>query len=358
MKQIFTVFFLLFSVAVATAQSNSDTTAPKLNISGYVDAYYKYNFNKNVTDNKTSFTNSQNSFELGMASLKLQEQYKKAEFVADLGFGRRAEEFSYNDDKTRVAIKQLYLDYAFTDHFKLTFGSYATHMGWELVDPTGNRNYSMSYCFSYGPFFHTGLKADFTFGKWTAMVGVFDPSDHKTNFFGDYGGAFNDRKNIGAQVSYAPSDAFKIYVNYLEGKDTSGVSNNQIDPIITIQATPKFNIVLCEYLDMFKASGSSTQSWTSSALYLNYDFTSAFGLSLRSEYFTDKDGLTIFTDPVAFPDGGNILSFTLSGNVHLGNLTFIPELRLDNATEGVFTKANNSPTKTTANVLFAAYYAF
>jgi hypothetical protein len=146
-------------------------------------------------------------------------------------------------------------------------------------------------------------------------------------------------------------------MNYYEEK-SAGLSNNQLDPIITIQATPKFGIVLCEYFDLFKASGSSTQSWTSSALYLNYDFSSAFGLSLRSEYFTDKYGLAVFTDPEAFPDGGNILSFTLSGNVHLGNLTFIPELRLDNATEEVFTKANNNPTKTTANVLFAAYYAF
>jgi Putative beta-barrel porin-2, OmpL-like. bbp2 len=359
MKHTFTALLLLCAATNVFAQSSADSTGPKLNITGYVDVYYKYNFNGNATDNLTSFTNSQNSFELGMASVKFQEQYKKAEFVADLGFGKRAEEFSYNDANTLLAIKQLYVDYAFSDHFKLTMGSYDTHMGWELVDPTGNTNYSMSYCFSYGPFFNTGLKADFTFGKWTAMVGVFDPTDHKSNFYNEYDGVFNNRKNIGGQLTYSPSSAVKIYMNYLEGKDSSGVSNNQLDPIITIQATPKFNIVLCEYFDMFKAPSTSTQSWTSSALYLTYNFTPVFGLSLRSEYFTDKDNLAVFTDPIAYPNGGNILSFTLSGNVHLGNLTFIPEVRMDNASQTIFTKGNaNTPTQTTTNVLFAAYYAF
>ena len=43
----------------------------------------------------------------------------------------------------------------------LQWVSWATHVGYELVDAYLNRNYSMSYMFSYGPFFHTGIKADF-----------------------------------------------------------------------------------------------------------------------------------------------------------------------------------------------------
>ena len=80
--------------------------------------------------------------------------------VADLGFGKRAEEFSYNDEATRFAIKQLYLTYAPWENVKFTAGSWATHVGYELVDAHLNRNYSMSYMFSNGPFFHTGVKTD------------------------------------------------------------------------------------------------------------------------------------------------------------------------------------------------------
>lgn len=361
MKKILAFALAFFCLTSIMAQdSSSDNAEPKLNISGYVDAYYKYNFNKNVSDNKTSFTNSQNSFELGMASVKFQELYKKAEFVADLGFGQRAKEFSYNDDGIAQAIKQLYVDYAFTDHFKLTLGSFATHMGWELVDPTGNTNYSMSYAFSYGPFFHTGLKADFTFGKWTAMVGVFDPSDHKSNFFSaDHSGSYNNRKNIGAQLTYAPSSKVKVFMNYLEGKDTFNISNNQLNPIVTFQATDKFGIVYCGYWDLFKTPDvTGIQQWVSNALYFNYNFTSAFGLSYRTEYFMDRDNMAVFTNADMFPGGGNIFSNTLSANIHLGKLTVIPELRIDNASKALFNKSNGDPAKSTVSALFAAYYSF
>ena len=39
-----------------------------ITISGFVDVYYRYDFSQNPANNRTSFTNSHNSFELGMAS--------------------------------------------------------------------------------------------------------------------------------------------------------------------------------------------------------------------------------------------------------------------------------------------------
>ncbi|MGE5106309.1 MAG: outer membrane beta-barrel protein, partial [Sphingobacteriales bacterium] len=93
---------------------------PTLVISGYGDVYWKYDFNKTAANNKTSFTNSQNSFELGMASIKLEHSTGKVGIVADLGFGKRADEFSYNEvaeasggsANSKFLIKQLYLSYS------------------------------------------------------------------------------------------------------------------------------------------------------------------------------------------------------------------------------------------------------
>ena len=88
----------------------------KLSITGSVDGYYRYNFQNAKdsarTNNYTSFTNSQNSFELGMASLKADYTIGKVEAVADLGFGKRAEEFSYNDEGRLAAIKQAFVSYS------------------------------------------------------------------------------------------------------------------------------------------------------------------------------------------------------------------------------------------------------
>jgi len=133
-------------------------TDSALTISGSVDGYYRYNFanakDLMETNSLTSFTSSHNSFELGMASVKVAYSKGKVGAVADLGFGKRASEFSYNEIGMDAlsSIKQAYVWYAPSDKVKFSMGKWATHMGYELVDPQLNRNYSMSYMFSYGPF--------------------------------------------------------------------------------------------------------------------------------------------------------------------------------------------------------------
>ena len=162
MKKLF--FFIAggcFAPALIFSQETTpETEKPKPVFTISADAYYRYDFNKSPLNNKTSFTNSHNSFELGMASVKAEHTIGKVGMVVDLGFGKRAEDFSYNDEKSRFSIKQLYLSYSPWKNFKFTAGSWATHVGYELVDAYANRNYSMSYMFSYGPFFHTGLKGE------------------------------------------------------------------------------------------------------------------------------------------------------------------------------------------------------
>src|SRR6516225_2112916 len=83
---------------------SAKATSPAPTITGSLDVYYRYNFanakdgeGKPITNNYTSFTNSQNSFELGMASIQAQHSFGKASVFADLGFGRRAQEFNYPD---------------------------------------------------------------------------------------------------------------------------------------------------------------------------------------------------------------------------------------------------------------------
>jgi hypothetical protein len=324
-------------------------------VSGYVDAYYRFNFSNpkssaETFNNPTSFTNSHNSFELGMASVKLEHAIGKVGMVADLGFGRRAEEFSYNDEGTLLAIKQAYLTYAPTANLKFTAGSFATHVGYELVDPNLNRNYSMSYMFSYGPFFHTGLKADLAFGKSGFMIGVTNPTDLKTASF--------SRKWLIAQYSYAPNDVLKLYVNYQGGnmEDDAKTRLRQIDAVLTGKVSDKFSIGYNGTIQG-RAGQDGTgkyedgNSWWGSALYLNLDPKPNLGFTIRGEYFDDKKDLLGF--------GSNMFETTLSANIKIGGLTLIPELRLDNASENtIFAKRNGSGTKSTLSGLFAAVYSF
>lgn len=329
-----------------------EESKPKPIISGSVDIYYKYDWNKQLSNNKTSFTNSHNSFELGSARLKVQHTISKVDMVAELAFGKRAEEFSYNDANTQMAIRQLYASYSFSKNFKITAGEFATHFNNEVFEPDANRNYSMSYMFTYGPFFHTGIKAEAVKGKHGFMLGIANPNDYKT--------FSNAKKYIIGQYTYSPTDNFKAYVNYFTGQrpaDSAKVS--QVETILTQKFSDKFNITYLgsiafnKHQDLGKYDNS--KNWWCSGLYFNYDPTSLFGLTLRTEYFNDDKEQNVFA---AFQGGGSLFETTLSANFRFDNLVLIPEIRFENATKEIFTKSNGAGTKTNGNFLVAAVYKF
>jgi len=332
----------ILGILSLSAQSDSPPKATTL-FSGSVDAYYRYNFSdpKGATNNLTSFTNSQNSFELGMASLRVDHSKGKLSATADFGFGRRAQEFSYNDvGTTLTAIKQLYVSYAPSDKVKFTFGKWATHIGYELLDAYANRNYSMSYGFSYGPFFHTGLKADISLGGKSAfMVGVANPTDFVTTT--------STVKMLLAQFSTGSSnDKLKAYLNF-----QGGTGLTQYNLVVTGVLSSKFNIAYDGSLQSSKI-GTTNSSWKSHALYLNFDPASTFGLTLRGDYFDDRK-----LNPL-LSGAKKVFATTLSGNIKIDNLTIIPELRIDNASGAAFTKSSGLSTKSTTAFLLAAVYRF
>ncbi len=348
----------LFISTAIFAQTEPETEEPKgeLQINGSVDAYYRYNFanakSTGTFNNKTSFTNSQNSIELGMASLKASYTKGKAGVVVDLGFGSRATEFSYVESGILQAIKQAYVTYNPTDNIRISAGKWGTHLGYEVLDPQLNRNYSMSYMFSYGPFSHTGLKADFTLGNgFGLMAGVANPTDFLSASFA--------KKNAIAQVSKT-SEHVNAFLNYVGGKDTAGNNINQIGLTATAKINDMFSLGYDGTVKMIDPVGGGSGKWWGSALYLNLDPTEKFGITLRGEYFDDKDkGLVFGTYGDVNPTGTSITQATLSFNIKpVSGLAIIPEFRIDSAKDPIFKKNDGSDTKSAASFLVAAVYSF
>lgn len=114
-----------------TAPATEEPATSKLDIKGYIDGYYQFGFN-NATF-PTSFTGTLNSFTLGMANVVFSKEGKVG-FVADLGFGPRAEAAngyvgSDGGISSLSLIKQLYMTYAPFEALTLTFGNFSTLSG-------------------------------------------------------------------------------------------------------------------------------------------------------------------------------------------------------------------------------------
>jgi len=355
LRKFFVTATLMAAISPSFAQETEQKEEPKstTTFSGFADVYYRYDFNKNTANNRTSFTNSHNSFELGMASLRVDHTMGKVSMTADLGFGPRAKEFSYNDNGITQAIKQLYISYAPKDWLKLTMGSWATHVGYELVDAPANRNYSMSYMFSWGPFFHTGVKADITAGKSGFMVGVANPTDYKF-------APPDSKKYFLAQYSFAASDNYKLYLNFVGGtRPSDSAKTSQFDFVGTGKLSDKFSIgVNATYaINKFQVDNKygDSKNWYGAAVYLNLDPSANFGITLRSEYFSDKDQLVAMA---LAPVGASVFANTLSFNLKAGPLTFIPELRYETSGDDIYVDKDFAPKSSDFSALFAAVYKF
>lgn len=337
LKSILTLAFL----STVTASFAQEADAP-LQISGSADAYYKYDFSKHANI-PTSFASDHNSVSLGMIDLALKKTTGKASFVGELSFGPRGQGQSIlPEGEESFHIQNLYASYAFTDAFSLTAGFMGTFIGYEVIPPTGNFNYSTSYLFTNGPFQNAGIKGQYKFSdKVSLMVGLFNDWNVYTDF--------NGVSHVGGQLTVTPVEGWTAYLNVLSGKSVGAVGTGTIFDLTTAyQVTEKFKLGLNAADYSVTNDGGGYQG---AALYPQYAFTPAVALGLRGEYFKWKGTADLDDEEVA--------AVTLSANIKAGGLTFIPEVRFDNASTERFTKEDMlTGTKSASQFSLAFVYAF
>ncbi len=332
MKKISLLFIaLLFSVLHLSAQ---DEEEGGLKISGSVDTYWKYDFS-GYPNIETSFANEQNSISIGMLDLILEQTVGKASFVGEVSFGPRNESSVFG-----LNIQNLYMSYALTDKLSLTAGYMGTFVGYEVISPAGNFNYSTSYLFTNGPFQNAGIKADYAISdKVGLMVGLFND----WNVLQDLNGV----SDFGAQLYVSPVDGWDMYFNFITGFNHSAEGSlTEFDITTGYQISDAFYLGLNFATTSLKNDDTDLDGgFTGIAFYPQYAFSDAVALGLRYENFSWKEGTSYN-------------AITLSLPITSGPLKFIPEFRFDNASDDVFFDSNMAATGGASQFLMAAVYVF
>jgi hypothetical protein len=329
MKKVIATLAVVLTSTFAFAQ---DTP---LEISGSADAYWKYDFAK-TANIPTSFATDHNSVSLGMIDVVLKKKTGKTSFVGEVSFGPRGAGQSIPDvDGQSFHIQNLYATYAASDKLSLTAGYMGTFIGYEVISPLANFHYSTSYLFTTGPFQNAGIKANYAVSsKVGLMVGLFNDQWNTYKATPEFG-----LNAFGAQLSLTPAEGLTAYFNLLTGSESGTI----VDLTAAYQVSPKFKLGLnaADFSGVDSGSG-----YSGIALYPSVAISDSFGLGLRAESFKSK---TLDT---------SVSAFTLSANLKSGGLTFIPEIRLDSASEDSFYKANGNPTKSASQFAVAMVYGF
>ena len=338
MKKLFTI--LTFAVVGFTFAQEEE---PKFNVTGSVDAYFRANLtSSNDGDANTvlgtqgdfSAFNNDSGFSLGMANVNFSYMGEKVGFVADLAMGQRADQ--YNGEGSIV--NEAYVYWNVSDKVRLQMGRFNSWMnGNEELSAAKNFHYSMSHMFTYSARNFNGVTAAFDLGNDIGLgFGLMNPVN-----------VIEGNQNS--------SGAYSIAAGIWKGKSGISFASSQetsyIDFNTALDVSDSFTIGFNGHIADYKENPQAYQpgdGFTSISAYPQIKSSENMSWGMRLEYIMFEDyvnDLSVFTP-------------TLTANYTVGALTIKPELRLDSASEDVFTDNDGEAAAGLTAFSLGAVYSF
>jgi hypothetical protein len=256
----------------------------------------------------------------------------KSGVVADLAFGPRAD-----DANMAGAINQLYAYYNVSESVTITAGQFNTFLGYEVISPAANFNYSVSYLFNAGPFSHTGVKLDYAASEDLSFLLAVTNAHAISSADANESGA----TQFGAQVGYKGQ-----YLNFIYG----AVTETSATDAIFVDYTGGFDLSDSFYVGInaaYEYSDEEDAGYQGAALYLENTFSETFALGLRPEFFSLISG----------DESEDLFALTLTGSTQLDdNLKLVTELRYDSSDDLVI--EGIAAEKNVTALTVAAVYSF
>jgi len=264
-------------------------------VSGFVDAYYGYNFNTPSSRQAQlrNFDVRHNSFSLNLVELALEKKpasNSRGGFRIDLDYGHQAAMVNAAEPggSTLQNVGQAYVSYLAPHGLQLDFGKFYSPVGYEGIKTKDNWNYSRSLLYALAePYYHAGFRANYTVNDHVAVAGFLV---NGWNNVQDNNGA----KTIGGQLTLKMSPAVSIVETYMGGAEASGDNSHWrhvSDSIFTYSPTSTVSLAI-NYDYGRDTAGAAPVTWQGVAGYLRYQPAKWFALTPRAEYYDDPDGAT------------------------------------------------------------------
>ena len=335
-KSIAITTLLLFFLNSASAQAPSDSIQsadPEINISGFADIFYAYDFSEPTGNARQPFFynhNRHNEFNLNLALLKATVTHAKYRGAIALQAGTYATDNYAAEDDILKQVFEANAGVALNTEGSLWLdaGIFGSHIGFESAISMDNPTLTRSILAENTPYFLSGAKATYTPNdNWTFAALVCNGWQRIKRVEG------NSRLSYCTQVSYKNGDAFTLNWSTFVGTDDPDESrrmryfNNlygQFNLTENFTITTGFDIGVQQ-----KYKGSrSYHTWYSSVVIARYTFNDNWAVAARAEYYTDENAVII-----AVPEG-----FKTSGAS--ANLDYSPAKNIVCRAEARWLKSN------------------
>ena len=306
---------LLLAAALTTGTIAYGQEEPKIKVTGYLETYFGYDFNKPTDNNRPGFIyshNRHNEMNLNLGFIKgnydnggiranlavMAGTYSNANLAAEPGVLKNIFEANAGVKLSKSA--NLWLDAGiFTSH--IGFESAISKDCWVLTRNISSEN---------TPYYESGAKITYgtNDGKFTATALYLNGWQRMTRQNG------NSQPAGGLQLTWKPSPQITVnYSNYLgsEGADSVRVQRFYHNVYGIFQLTDKFGVTVgFDYGTQDKAKGSDeTNEVFSPVAIAQYKINPKWAVAGRVEYYEDKNGVFISTST---PNGFKTTGYSLN----------------------------------------------
>lgn len=226
-------------------------------------------------------------------------------------------------------ITQAFVTWRPTDGLSLVAGTFGTIFGAEVAESWLNVNYTRGELYmNMQPFWHTGLKAEYTKDAFVARALVVNEPNNSN--------LKNGAVNAGVQLGYV-SDVFTGYAGLLQSlaPETSMNYGSVFATFVDVVAIVKAgDLSLIGNFD-YNAGYKDTQSFFGGSLAAAYAFSPQFGMALRGEglQWENKDKLATGT-----------LTFDVKPVKDIGNIVLRLDSRIEHSNREWYNKPNGTDT--------------
>jgi hypothetical protein len=326
-------------------------------ISGFVDAYYGYNFNRPSGDTQVrNFDTKHNQFGFNLAEITLEKKPTEESRLGvrlDLNFGPATEiVHSAEPGGSDIFrnIQQGYLSYLAPvgKGLEVDVGKFVTPHGAEVIETKDNWNYSRSLLFTLAiPYYHFGVRATMPFSDTFALSGFV--VNGWNNVVDN-----NRRKTYGVQAVVKPTSKLTIIQNYMGGPEQPGNNDDWRhlwDTTLIYTVTPSLSVMANYDYGVDRVAGARVH-WQGIAAYAHYQVNNRVSLAPRFEWYDDHDGFTTGLRQT-------LKEFTITSEHKInGGLLTRFEYRRDFSNEPFFNKPVDRLVKGQSTLAFGVVYVF
>ena len=292
------VLFVMSTICCEAQDSSKTPPASKVDISGFVDAYYSENFAQPTSQiNKLrNFDVPENQFNLSLAELVFQKKADPVGFRLDADYGTTNDIVQPGVTGTSSLLQQAYLTVVIPVGSGLTIdaGKFVTSMGYEVIESKDNSNYSRSLLFAWAiPYYHTGVRIGYPFS--TTFAATLDIVNGWNSLIDN-----NNSKSIGLTLGYTPFSSTSVILNLIGGHENLTPieygARNVVDLVATHQLTDALSLGLnVDYGEAQTYHG--LMIWKGAAIYGRCALTDKSAFAVRGEIFDDPQGYALGLGP-------------------------------------------------------------